>query len=71
MYNYQIKQVIMVINKVTTVKVRQLSEVESFPRSHSLHVKKAFDSFEHNFVKAILQKFNFGNTFLKWIDNFL
>ena len=32
-----------------------------------LDFKKAFDTVEHNFLYAVLEKFNFGNTFIKWI----
>jgi hypothetical protein len=32
--------------------------------------KKAFDSLEHNFMLALLKKFNFGNNFTKWISIF-
>ena len=30
--------------------------------------EKAFDSLEHNFIRKTLQKFNFGQNFIKWFD---
>ena len=29
---------------------------------------KAFDTLEHNFIFSVLEKFNFGNTFISWLS---
>jgi hypothetical protein len=36
----------------------------------SIDFQKAFDSVEHNFLFAVLQKYNFGNSFSEWIKIF-
>ena len=30
--------------------------------------KKAFDSFSHTFLNMVLKKFNFGTSFIKWVN---
>ena len=32
-----------------------------------LDFQKAFDTINHNFMHAVLEKFNFGSSFIKWI----
>ena len=33
-----------------------------------LDFHKAFDTVNHNFLKSVLRKFNFGSSFTKWVD---
>ena len=32
-----------------------------------LYFQKAFDTVNHNFLHAVLEKFNFGHSFIKWV----
>ena len=34
----------------------------------SIDFKKAFDSLEHNFLYKVLEKFNFGNELITWVQ---
>jgi len=34
-----------------------------------LDIEKAFDSVSHEFLLRVLEKFNFGNNFMKWVGN--
>ena len=34
----------------------------------SIDFKKAFDSLAHKFLYAVLQKFDFGNSFISWVE---
>ena len=47
------------------------SQTEQLPASIvTLDQMKAFDQVDHAFLRKILHRFNFGPTFLKWIDIF-
>ena len=37
----------------------------------TVDIEKAFDSVDHNFIFAVLEFFNFGDSFIQWIKTFL
>ena len=36
-----------------------------------MDIEKAFDSLNHSFLLAVLKKFGFGTSFIKWIEAIL
>ena len=36
-----------------------------------MDIDKVFDSLNHSFLLAVLKKFGFGTSFIKWIEAFL
>ena len=37
----------------------------------TMDIEKAFDSLDHTFLISVLQKFGFGNNFVKWIETLI
>ena len=58
-------------NQTMYAKNRYISEsgriIYDVLETASIDIKKAFDSVDHYFSLAVLQKYSFGEGFLKWI----